>query len=123
MDKIIRVFDIKKKKVVDYLNVSNLITAITYSTCGQFIVVGYHNGICEVFTLVKHNIYIENKLKLLFQFECRNRYGGFSKGRKVTSIEFINKNDILITTNDSRLRLFNLKVIIFLLSNAKLHRN
>ena len=41
--------------------------------------------------------------------DCRNRKGKFSKGAKITNVEFSNENEILITTNDSRLRLFNIE--------------
>ncbi len=41
------------------------------------------------------------------QIECRNRRGSQSDGRKVTGIEFSSEGKLLlVTTNDSRVRLF-----------------
>ena len=42
------------------------------------------------------------------KIDCKNRRGKFSLGRKVSGINFVNQTDVIITTNDSRLRLFNL---------------
>ena len=42
------------------------------------------------------------------KIDCKNRRGKFSLGRKVSGITFLNDKDVIITTNDSRLRLFNL---------------
>jgi len=47
----------------------------------------------------------------MYSLECKNKYGKFSNGRKVTSIDFLNKNEVLIATNDSRLRIFNVNVL------------
>jgi WD40 repeat protein len=40
-------------------------------------------------------------------FSCKNRIGKYSNGRKVTNISFLNRSQVLITTNDSRVRLVN----------------
>ena len=57
LDKIIRIFSIKKKKIIDYINVVDLITAISFSPCSGFIVSGYHNGKCDVFSYEVMSIY------------------------------------------------------------------
>ena len=47
--------------------------------------------------------------------DCRNRRGKSSKGRKVTGFHFINNGeDLLVTTNDSRLRLIHMDDFSFL---------
>ena len=43
-----------------------------------------------------------------FSFQCKNRIGKYSRGEKITNIEFINKTLVLITTNDCRIRLVNI---------------
>ena len=46
---------------------------------------------------------------LLPQVECRNRKGSMKRGRKVTGLEFGNNgSQLLVTTNDSRLRLISM---------------
>lgn len=49
IDKIIRIFSSKKRTIVDYKNVDDLITAIEYSPTSEHLVVGCHNGKCEIF--------------------------------------------------------------------------
>jgi WD40 repeat protein len=43
------------------------------------------------------------------KIDCKNRSGKFSLGRKVSGITFVSQTEVIITTNDSRLRLFNLE--------------
>ena len=44
------------------------------------------------------------------RIDCKNRRGKHSSGRRVSGVKFIGKgNEVLISTNDSRLRLFNLE--------------
>ena len=43
--------------------------------------------------------------------DCRNRRGKFSSGRKVSSIKFISKYEFLVSTNDSRMRIYSLQDI------------
>jgi WD40 repeat protein len=50
-DKIVRVWDIKKKKVIDYINVKDLITSIAYFPSGNQVAIGFHNGKVNVFDL------------------------------------------------------------------------
>jgi WD40 repeat protein len=69
-------------------------------------VVGFATGSCAVYSSDTLG-----RLNYITRIECKNRRGKFSKGRKVSGINFIGKNKILISTNDSRLRLFNLEEI------------
>ena len=50
---------------------------------------------------------IKPRLKYSYSFDCKNKSGKFSDGRKITNIEFLNMNLVLITTNDSSVRLVN----------------
>lgn len=40
-------------------------------------------------------------------FNCRNKSGKYSNGRKITGIAFINRKEAVVTTNDSRIRIVN----------------
>ena len=42
------------------------------------------------------------------EVDCRNKKGKYVKGAKITNVGFADKNEILISSNDSRLRLVNL---------------
>ena len=110
LDKIIRIWDIKKKKVLEYINLPDLITSIAYFPSGKQIAIGFHNGKVSLFDTLVMNTLKQPKLKYDLTIYCKNRFGKHSNGRKVTGLEFINNNEMLISTNDSRIRLFNIKV-------------
>lgn len=98
LDKIIRIWSIKRNKVVDYINIKEYITALSYFPTGDMVAVGTHNGRCSIYDC-------KPKLKYNFSFTCRNRIGRFALGRKITNIDFVNRTQAVITTNDSRVRL------------------
>ena len=60
------------------------------------------NGGCIIYEV--HQIV----LIYLTQIDCRNRTGFKSSGKKITGIEFHDDQYLLIGTNDSRIRLYNL---------------
>jgi hypothetical protein len=53
----------------------------------------------------------QEKMVPLKVVNCKNRRGKFAKGRKVTSIDFITVNIAMITSNDSRIRFIDARVI------------
>ncbi|OMJ66234.1 hypothetical protein SteCoe_37000 [Stentor coeruleus] len=80
-----------------------LITAGSYSNNGSLMAIGLSNGECIIYEV--------NNAVLTFitQVHCRNRKGLKSGGKKVTGIEFHDDQYLLITTNDSRIRLYSLE--------------
>ena len=67
--------------------------------------VGFNSGQCSLYTCDDLG-----RLNYSTRIDCKNRRGKFSSGRRVSGVHFIGKgNEILISTNDSRLRLFNLE--------------
>ncbi|CDW78911.1 wd repeat-containing protein [Stylonychia lemnae] len=97
-DKFVRVWDIKNKKVKDWQQTSCYITAIKYTNCGERLYVGLVNGDVVIYDST------QEQLRPLRIVECKNKRGKFSKGRKVTSIDFLTVNIAMITNNDSRIR-------------------
>ena len=83
--------------VLEYFNIQEIITSVEFFPDGKKLAVGTHNGKIYIYTIFP-NIYYN------FSFFCRNRLGKFSNGRKVTSIEFIDRSNAIITTSDSRIR-------------------
>lgn len=72
---------------------------------GRKLVVGFNSGQCSLYTCDDLG-----RLNYSTRIDCKNRRGKFSSGRKVSGVQFLGKgNEILISTNDSRLRLFNLE--------------
>ena len=86
----------------DFFNLSDKITVVSFFPDGNQIAIGTING--------KINIYdfFDKKIRYNFYFTCRNRVGKNSFGKKITSINFINKSQAMITTCDSCIRLFSM---------------
>ena len=111
--------------MLDYINIQDYITSIAYFPSGESIAVGTQNGKCSIYDckvknqkntfcfwflkLINYFLFfqIQTQLKYSYSFYCKNKIGKYSGGRKITSIEFINRNSLLVSTNDSRVRLVN----------------
>ena len=81
-----------------YFNIKEIITAVAFFPDGSKLAIGTHNGKILVYNII-NNIHYD------YCFNCRNKLGKFSSGRKINGINFIDKNRALITTSDSRIRL------------------
>lgn len=97
LDKITRIWSIKHKTVVDWVEVKDVISAVSYSLDGERLVVGTLKGIIMVFDTT-------SKLMQIGTIKVKNRFGVFSSGRKVTDIKFITNRKAILTTCDSRVR-------------------
>eukprot|EP01024_Parvocaulis_polyphysoides_P038025 TRINITY_DN34017_c0_g1_i2.p1 TRINITY_DN34017_c0_g1~~TRINITY_DN34017_c0_g1_i2.p1 ORF type:complete len:264 (+),score=9.41 TRINITY_DN34017_c0_g1_i2:148-939(+) len=86
---------------MDWQSVHEIITATQVSSDGREIVVGTIKGNCVKYTCDKA------RLEYKARIEVKNT-GQFSKGHKITGIEFLpnSNNKILVTTNDSRIRMY-----------------
>ena len=100
-DKKLRIWNIPEHRVVEWAQTANIVTATALSPDGNMAVAGLYNGQC---------IFYQTKgLKYFTQVDCRNRHGKYRKGKKVTNLEFNGDgSQLLITTNDSRLRLYDM---------------
>ena len=86
-----------KNEIPNYFNINEIITTVAFFPEGDKIAIGTHNGKVLVYTIFP-------KISYSYSFVCRNRLGKFSKGKKITSIDFTDKAKALITTSDSRIR-------------------
>ena len=102
LDKKVCLWSINEEKIDNTYQVQGLITAGSYSPNGLLLALGMSNGGC-IFYEVHHNV-----LTYLTQIHCKNRTGFKSSGKKVTGIEYQDDQYVLISTNDSRIRLYNL---------------
>ncbi|KAJ1608256.1 WD40 protein [Cryptosporidium canis] len=88
-------------KVVETIRVQDLLTSLSISPNGKYLACGFKDGGVA--------FYDARTLKYRCDVDCRNRRGKSSKGRKVSGISWKRDNkSVLVTTNDSRVRLFNL---------------
>ncbi|XP_068731913.1 WD repeat-containing protein 44-like [Montipora capricornis] len=106
LDGKIRLWNIPDKKVALWNEVegtgSNLITAANFCLNGKFAAVGTYDGRCI--------FYETERLKYHTQWQVRALRNKKARGRKISGIEPMPGEDkVLITSNDSRIRLYDLK--------------
>lgn len=105
LDGKLRLWNIPDKKVAVWNEVEGnpkLITAANFCQNGKFAVVGTYDGRCI--------FYSTDRLKYHTQIHVRSSRGRNAVGRKVSGIEPMPGEDkILVTSNDSRIRLYDLR--------------
>ena len=89
---------LNKYDILNYFNIKDIITSISFFPDGSKIAIGTHKGKVLVYKIL-------DSIQYDYCFYCRNKLGEFSSGKKITSIHFIDKIRALITTSDSRIRL------------------
>ncbi|KAL8270036.1 hypothetical protein Esti_006028 [Eimeria stiedai] len=95
-----------ESRIVEYLKVPELVTALSISPNGGILAVGFRNG--------SISFYDARTLKFRSEVDCKNRKGKFAKGRKVTSLEWLPDGSCLcVATNDSRIRIFDSLTCIY----------
>jgi len=117
-DSIIRLWNIRDHRVVAWKNLDTLVTAVAFSPNGSFIAAGLWNGLCSFYNV---DLTRYDKLQYHNKVSCRS---GRKSGQKVTSIEYLQiskqgemdhpdllqgSNWCLVTTSDSRIRLYSLE--------------
>ena len=113
MDRKLRVWSIPQGCVLKWTQAPSVITTVTFCPGGRLCAAGlsdgqvifYYSDGLRYFTQVGVAAVCEA------QMECRNRHGKDKAGRKVTGISFLMKEKrqyMLVTTNDSRLRVMSL---------------
>ncbi|KAG5671766.1 hypothetical protein PVAND_001944 [Polypedilum vanderplanki] len=105
LDGRLRLWNIPNKKVFLWNEIDGrrqLITAVNFCQNGKFAVIGTYDGRCL--------FYNTEQLKYHTQIHVRSTRGKNATGRKITGIEPMpNEDKILVTSNDSRIRLYDLR--------------
>mmetsp|Transcript_8426 Transcript_8426/g.8338 ORF Transcript_8426/g.8338 Transcript_8426/m.8338 type:complete len:143 (+) Transcript_8426:299-727(+) len=101
----IRQFRLPEKYAESLYKAPKEVTALTYSLDGEYLAAGLKKG--EV--IIYQSLPETYKLRLKYTLKCRNRFGLKRGGRRVTNLEFMNHDYLLVTTNDSRIRLYKFK--------------
>ena len=109
LDSKLRLWSIPDKSVAYWSQTPDLITAVAFTPDGKTAIAGCLNGLCL--------FYETEGLKYQTQIHVRSAHGRNAKGSKVTGIQAINyppedpngEVKLLITSNDSRVRVYNLR--------------
>jgi WD40 repeat protein len=109
LDSILRLWSIPDKSVAFWNQLPDLITAVAFSPDGKTAIAGVLSGLCL--------FYETEGLKYHTQIHVRSSRGKNAKGSKITGIRTTTyppddpdgEVKVLITSNDSRVRLYNLK--------------
>ncbi|KAJ1911126.1 hypothetical protein IWQ60_010286 [Tieghemiomyces parasiticus] len=109
LDGKVRLWNIPEKKVASWneLPDGHLITAVGFASKeGTLVAAGSHRGLCV--------FYETDGLKYHTQIQVRSTRGRNARGHKITGIQAIpsssfGEDKLLITSNDSRIRLYNMK--------------
>ncbi|ETN45232.1 uncharacterized protein HMPREF1541_10109 [Cyphellophora europaea CBS 101466] len=109
LDSKIRLWSIPDKTVAYSQQVSDMVTAVAFTPDGKTSIAGCLNGMCI--------LYDTEGLKAHSQIHVKSSRGKNSRGSKVTGIDTISiprpngppDVKLLITSNDSRIRMYNLK--------------
>ena len=109
LDSKLRLWSIPDKTVAYWAQVQDMVTAVAFTPDGKTAIAGTLSGLCI--------LYDTEGLKAHSQIHVRSNRGKNSKGSKITGIETIQVArqigppdvKLLITSNDSRVRLYNLR--------------
>ena len=109
LDSKLRLWSIPDKSVAYWNTLPDLITAVSFAPDGKTAIAGCLNGLCL--------FYETEGLKYQTQLHVRSAHGKNAKGSKITGIKTLSyppdipngEVKILITSNDSRIRVYNLR--------------
>ncbi|KAF3770605.1 WD40 repeat-like protein [Cryphonectria parasitica EP155] len=104
LDMTLRLWSIPDKQVAWNVHLPDLITAVAFTPDGKMAIAGLLNGVCM--------LYETEGLKFHSQIHAKSSRGKNSKGSKITGISAGTEPGevkIMVSTNDSRIRVYNLR--------------
>ncbi|KAM0321867.1 hypothetical protein ACHAPQ_009247 [Fusarium lateritium] len=108
LDSQLRLWSIPDKNVAFQVSAGEFVTAVAFSPDGSIAICGVLSGLCTFYTT--------EGLKLKYQIHVRSSRGKNAKGSKITGIRTMaipsgpeaGQVKVLVTSNDSRVRIYNL---------------
>ncbi|PRQ43281.1 putative transcription factor WD40-like family [Rosa chinensis] len=99
LDAKLRLWDISDRRVVDWTDLHEMVTAACYTPDGQAAIIGSHKGNCRMYNAE------DCKLSQEGQIDIKNKKK--NQAKKVTGFQFspINPSEMLVTSADSRIRI------------------
>lgn len=107
-DGMVRMWHLKESKLLSQAETDDLITACAITPDGTTALVGTYHGRCKFYGLFDE-IQGEWQFKHTTQLDVRSRRARNAQGKKICGLRFYSRTDkVLISSNDSRLRLYRL---------------
>lgn len=104
----VRMWHLKEQKMLSVADTDDLVTACAITPDGSTALVGTYFGRCKFYGLFDE-VQGEWQFKHTTQLDVRSRRAKHAQGKKICGFRFYGKTDkVIISSNDSRLRLFRL---------------
>ena len=103
LDGKLRLWSIPDHRVVDWVDIGEMVTAAAFNSDGSTCVAGSYKGKCHFYKMDGV------RFEYLTHLEVRHSRGGSkNSGKKITGLAFMPGNDgkLLVTSNDSRVRVY-----------------
>ncbi|KAG2560768.1 hypothetical protein PVAP13_8KG092100 [Panicum virgatum] len=99
----VRIWSVPDRQVVDWSDVSDMVTAACYTPDGQAAIIGTHKGSCRFYKTTDCKLNQEAQIDMSISKKRR------SQAKKITGFQFApgNPSEILVTSADSQIRVFN----------------
>ncbi|OEL23001.1 WD repeat-containing protein 44 [Dichanthelium oligosanthes] len=99
----VRIWSVPDRKVVDWSDLSDMVTAACYTPDSQAAIVGSHKGSCRFYKATNCKLNQEAQIDMNISKKRR------SQAKKITGFQFApgNPSEILVTSADSQIRVFN----------------
>ncbi|XP_047956713.1 WD repeat-containing protein 44-like isoform X2 [Salvia hispanica] len=111
LDAKVRIWNVPDRQVVDWSDSREMVTAASYTPDGQGAVIGSQEGMCRFYSIddykLEHTVDIQMKTK-----SQAKKLPGFhpqAPAKKITGFQYApwNQSEVLITSTDSRIRIYN----------------
>ncbi|KAL6651621.1 hypothetical protein ACP70R_010546 [Stipagrostis hirtigluma subsp. patula] len=102
LDEKVRIWNVRDRKIEDWNDLHEMVTAACYSPDGQVAMVGSHKGSCHLFDTSEKKLHYKSRIDL----RIRKKKSG---QKKITGFQFApgSSSEVLITSADSRIRVVN----------------
>uniref|UniRef100_A0A804P195 WD repeat-containing protein 44 n=1 Tax=Zea mays TaxID=4577 RepID=A0A804P195_MAIZE len=99
----VRIWSVPDRQVVDWSDLNDMVTAACYTPDGQAAIIGSHRGSCRFYKTTDCKLNQEAQIDMSITKKRR------SQAKKITGFHFApgNPSEILVTSADSQIRVFN----------------
>ncbi|KAK3119424.1 hypothetical protein QOZ80_9AG0670310 [Eleusine coracana subsp. coracana] len=103
LDSKVRIWSVPDRQVVDWSDLNDMVTAACYTPDGQAAIIGSHKGSCRFYKTTDCKLNQEAQIDMSISKKRK------SQAKKITGFQFApgNPSEILVTSADSQIRVFN----------------